>query len=110
MDRGTLKTSAIFIATTEKTAVYRTLEEIPAALRKKLAKSTAGSNCATVVIADQRGAEELSRQGELRVLGRRGASPSRTPWRFGLQFMLEHWAAMLGSCVLAVVVWLLLFR
>ncbi|HEY1205233.1 MAG: hypothetical protein ABSH46_11080 [Bryobacteraceae bacterium] len=60
-DRGTVKTSAILIADGRRTAVYRTVEEIPPELRRKLAETTAGSNAATVLIADRRGAQELLR-------------------------------------------------
>jgi len=60
-DRGTVKTSAILIADGRRTAVYRTVDEMPPELRRKLAESTAGSNAATVLIADRRGAQELLR-------------------------------------------------
>lgn len=59
--RGTVKTSAILIADGQRTAVYRTVDELPPELRRKLAQSTTGSNAATVVIADRRGAQELIR-------------------------------------------------
>jgi hypothetical protein len=59
MNHGTVRTSAIVIATGRRTSVYRTLEEVPPRLRRKLAQSTSGSNAATVIIADRRGAEEL---------------------------------------------------
>ena len=61
MDHGTVKTSAIFIASGDTTSVYRSLEEMPEDLRKKLAAITSSSNCATVLIADRRGIEELER-------------------------------------------------
>lgn len=61
MDRGTLKSSTIFIATRDRTEVYRTLEEIPVGLRRRLRNLTSGGNAATVLIADRRGARELLR-------------------------------------------------
>jgi len=57
----TAKSSTIFIATGEETHVYRTVEEIPAALRRKLQQTTRGINAGTILIADKRGREELVR-------------------------------------------------
>ncbi|MGA8026123.1 MAG: hypothetical protein WB992_03195 [Bryobacteraceae bacterium] len=61
MARLTAKTSTIFIATREETHVYRSVEEIPPALRRKLQESTRGMNSATILIADKRGRTELVR-------------------------------------------------
>ena len=61
METRTLKTSTIFVATGERTQVYRTVDDMPAALRQKLEKTTASSNSATILIADRRGKEELVR-------------------------------------------------
>ena len=61
MDRLMAKTSTIFIATGDETRVYRSVREVPATLRKKLQQSTNGINSATILIADRRGREELTR-------------------------------------------------
>ncbi len=61
MDRLTIKSSTIFIATGDKTSVYRSMDEVPAPLRKKLQESTNGINAATILIADRRGREEIVR-------------------------------------------------
>lgn len=74
MDRGTVKTSAIFIATRDRTEVYRTLEEVPVSLRRKVAQVTTDENATTVVIADRRGAQELLRSRRLRAAGELPAS------------------------------------
>jgi len=55
------RTSTIFIATSERTDVYRSLAEVPLPLRRKLQASTRGMNSATILIADKRGREELVR-------------------------------------------------
>ena len=55
------RTSTIFIATGERTDVYRSLAEVPLPLRRKLQASTRGMNSATILIADKRGREELVR-------------------------------------------------
>src|SRR5579875_2011458 len=58
----TARSSTIFIAAEgEDTRVYHSLEDIPAELRVKLQESTNGANSATILIADQRGREELVR-------------------------------------------------
>jgi hypothetical protein len=61
MTRLTARTSTIFIAIGEDTRVYRSVSEIPPALRRKLEESTQSMNSATILIADKRGREELLR-------------------------------------------------
>jgi|SRR5579875_2000430 len=61
MTRLTARSSTIFIATGNQTRVYRTVDEIPPALRRKLQHSTRGLNSATILIADKRGQQELVR-------------------------------------------------
>lgn len=104
MDRGKVKTSAIFIATAGKTSVYRTLEEVPAALRNKLVKSTAGANSATVLIADRRGAEEL-------LCSPREPAPEpcrlRACFATMLLFLVSHWIELGLLGILGLMLWLL---
>lgn len=61
MTRLTARSSTIFIATRGETRVYRSVEEIPLALRRKLHDSTRSMNSATILIADKRGQQELVR-------------------------------------------------
>ena len=61
MQRVTVKTSTIFIAKGGRTRVYRSVEEVPARLRKELEESTNGFNSATILIADRRGRAEIIR-------------------------------------------------
>lgn len=61
MERVTIKSSTIFISIGDKTSVYRSMDEVPAPLRKKLQESTNGINAATILIADRRGREEIVR-------------------------------------------------
>jgi hypothetical protein len=58
---GVMKSSTILISSGETEAVYRSVKEVPAALRRKLLKSTNGLNAATILIADRRGREEIAR-------------------------------------------------
>jgi hypothetical protein len=61
MDTVTLKTSTIFVSVGQQTHVYRSIDEIPDSLRRKLIQNTTGSNSATILIADRRGKDELVR-------------------------------------------------
>ncbi|MBV9760309.1 MAG: hypothetical protein JO340_07095 [Acidobacteriaceae bacterium] len=66
MARLTARSSTIFISTSEETRVYRSVNEIPPELRRKLHDSTRSINSATILIADKRGQEELLRALERR--------------------------------------------
>ena len=61
MDPQTIRTSTIFATVGEKTKVYRSVDDLPRPLRKKLEASTRGMNAATILIADRRGRTELVR-------------------------------------------------
>jgi len=62
MEVMTARSSTIFIAAgADETRVYRSVDEVPAGLRRKLRDSTGGVNSATILIADKRGREELVR-------------------------------------------------
>ena len=58
---GVVKSSTILVSVGEKDAVYRSVKEMPAPLRRQLLKSTNGLNSATILIADRRGREEIAR-------------------------------------------------
>ena len=61
MAQLTAKSSTIFIATGDETTVYRSVDDVPLPLRRKLTECTRGINSATILIADKRGREELVR-------------------------------------------------
>jgi len=61
MARVTVKSSTIFISIGDKTQIYRSVDDVPPRLRKKLEQSTNGINSATILIADRRGREEIVR-------------------------------------------------
>jgi hypothetical protein len=107
MHRVTLKTSTIFIAAGARTRVYRSVEEVPALLRKKLEASTNSLNSATILIADRRGREEIIRalQGLPTPVRSRLASSLadpdhepgmkfRIPWQRFAQFLLPIGAGL----------------
>src|SRR6266852_3241091 len=59
--KGVIKTSTILIASGEKRSVYRSVEEVPDALKRQLISSTNGLNSATIVIADRQGRKEIAK-------------------------------------------------
>jgi hypothetical protein len=110
--RGTVKTSTILIAVGRGLSVYRKLEEVPPRLRARLAKSTAGANAGTVVIADRRGAQELLRANiEAAASGREKRRPRvvnllRDDARETLRFILLHRRGLALAALLAILLWL----
>ena len=58
---GLFQTSTVLISTGAADLVYRSVDEVPARLRTKLLKSTAGANSATILIADRRGRKEIAK-------------------------------------------------
>jgi hypothetical protein len=115
MSRVTLKSSTIFIAVGNKTEVYRSVNDVPAALRKQLEQSTNGIHSATILIADRKGKEEIIRA--IRGL------PSSLRSRLGASFRKEQaaeakaqhsvvrfwdqWAELILPAVIGAAVWLL---
>lgn len=58
---GVIKTSTILISAGSTDAVYRSVEEVPGPLRRKLYQSTSGLRSATIVIADREGRKEIAK-------------------------------------------------
>jgi hypothetical protein len=61
METATYKTSTILVSTGQHTQVFRSIEDLPAGLRKKLNDNITGPNCRTLIVADRRGREYLFR-------------------------------------------------
>ena len=99
---GVLKSSTILISAGGTDAVYRSVKEVPALLRRKLLKSTNGLNSATILIADRRGREEIARAIQ--------NLPSSLQRRFLKPFQQEPEGAaawLLRPAVKAAIAWLL---
>ena len=60
-DGGTLRTSTIYIGVGKETLVYNSVDEVPPELRKRLVQTTSGGNSVSILIADERGREEIGR-------------------------------------------------
>jgi hypothetical protein len=117
MTRLTARSSTIFIATADDTHVYRSVAEIPPALRRKLQQTTNSMNSATILIADKRGREELVRalQGQSSdvqcrladtIRGRQAADkqPSTPPKR-RILFGWRRWLEVLLPATLGASLW-----
>jgi hypothetical protein len=59
--KGVVKTSTILISSGETRQVYRSVEDVPDPLRRRLLRSTNGLNSATIVIADRQGRKEIAK-------------------------------------------------
>ena len=87
--------------------VYRTLEEVPPELRKKLSESTSSLNSATVLIANRGGREKL--RGALESLVESAVQPKtepppKFPWN------LRQCAKAAAGLLAGLLIWLLLKR
>jgi hypothetical protein len=60
-DDGTIQTSAVFVGVGKTTRVYKSIDEVPPDLRERLVQTTSGSNSISILIADERGREEIAR-------------------------------------------------
>jgi len=110
MERVTIKSSTIFISVGEKTKVYRSIDEVPAGLRKKLKESTNGINAATILIADRKGREEIVKalQGLPNgIRNRPGAAEPAVPGKTS-KFRLDWrtWLEILLPGIVGLLIWL----
>ncbi len=108
-ERGVVKTSAIFISTGGKTAIYQSLEDVPPRLRKKVVKLTNSGDAATVLIADRRGLQELLRARREQLTGTLSAGAARAGRMAHLRFMValrRHWLEILLVGGLPLLLWL----
>ena len=115
MPRLTVKSSTIFISVGGRTQVYRSVDDVPMRLRKRLEQSTNGINSATILIADRRGREEIVRairglpsnvRSRLSSTLRNDAEATPKPAAGTRQFW-RSWAEILLPGALGLIVWLL---
>lgn len=116
MSRVTLKSSTIFISVGNKTEVYRSVDDVPPTLRKRLEQSTNGINSATILIADRKGKEEIVRairglpsslrsrlSSSLRKEARKEESRTGSRW----STIWQDWAEVMLPAAIGLTVWLL---
>ncbi len=111
---GAVKRSMVLISRGEIRSVYGSVEEVPEPLRQQLIESTKGLNSATVLIADRRGREEITRairnlpgpmQGRLlkMIMGDSDEEPLR---HFGLPALLVKITALVLAGGASALIWL----
>ncbi len=100
---GVMKSSTILISAGETDAVYRSVKEVPAPLRRKLLKSTNGLNSATILIADRKGREEIARAIQKPAIKPTAPLPEAVPRGAGGR----AWMVDAASPVKAAIAWLL---
>jgi len=118
MSRVTLKSSTIFISVGNKTEVYRSVEDVPPTLRKKLEQSTNSINSATILIADRKGKEEIVRAIRGLPSGLRsriGTSLRKQARRQSgvlerLKSVAQDWSEIVLPAAIGLAAWLLLTR
>lgn len=79
---GLVKTSAVLIDSADTRQVYRSVQEVPEPLRRRLVESTQGINSATIVIADHGGRQHMEKQMDNRVRAFAAAAPEGAPRTF----------------------------
>jgi len=105
----TLKCSTIFIAVGEKTRVYKSVDDVPPRLRKRLTESTNGLNSATILIADRNGRDELmkainGRPSNLRI---RSNNKDKEHQDGNPVSARRYWPELIALALLALAMWLL---
>src|SRR3984893_15648682 len=113
MSRVTLKSWTIFISVGNKNEVFRSVNDVPPPLRKKLEQSTNGINSATILIADRKGKEEIVRAirglpSSLRSqLGRSARQESEPAVKSSIRWaaLWHDWAELLLPAGIGLAVW-----
>jgi hypothetical protein len=122
METVTIKSSTIFISVGKKTRIYRSFNDVPPVLRKRLEECTSGMNSATILIADRNGREELvrsiqglpsgvqTRVGAARKAQAPAAAPALVLWRSLLWRNYRHWIEIGSIGLLGLATWLLFLK
>ena len=100
-----MKTSSVMIAVGGERQVYRSVEEVPAGLRKMLEDSTSGKSSATILIADRRGKEEIAKALDRVLEGSPTPAPAPAVRMLGLSW--RNWAGVAIGFVSGVAAWLI---
>lgn len=98
------KFSVIFLATGDKTEVFRSLDEIPEELRQRLTRIARASQVDTLVIANEEGRDLLQSQNV--------AAPQPAPSNSPMISPALRWAIifLLAGSVALILNWILHFR
>lgn len=104
MPDGQFKTTAVMVATKRRTSLYKAVDELPAEDRRRLQEAIHGDMSATILIADQRGQDEVARllrEAWVRRSARR-EEKSRKSAQFLMRASLVAGAVLLGWVALMI--------
>ena len=104
-----LKTSTILISSDDAQGVYHSVRDVPEPLRRKLLRSTSGLHARTILIADRRGQQEMTRALHAMPEASHGRSLTGESSACS-RFRVAHVAGILAAGITGVLAWLLLFR
>lgn len=102
MERVKQKLFVVYIASGDKTEVFRSIEDMPDSLRQKLVRVARTSQIDTLVIANEKGREMLQAEGLAKQA--RQAAPASNPLSKGVRWALVSMLAGLVGLV-AMAVW-----
>lgn len=100
MERVRQKQFVVYIATGEKTEVFRSIDDMPESLRQKLVTVARHSQIDTLVIANDKGRELLQSEG---LPGSRRERPPANPLSRGLRWAIICMLAGLVGLVMLLV-------
>ncbi|MDQ6663434.1 MAG: hypothetical protein M3Z23_03470 [Acidobacteriota bacterium] len=110
-----LKTSTILISVNQTDAVFHSVDDVPEPLREMLLQSTNGLNSGTILIADRRGKDQISKaiqslpvsiQRKLRESALGGRLEGLPPRSF-FGWPLRYWAGLLTVCATGLLAWII---
>lgn len=100
MERVRQKLFVVYIASGDKTEVFRSIEDMPDTLRQKLVRVARTSQIDTLVIANEKGREMLQAEGLARQTRQ---APAPNPMSKGVRWALVSMlAGLVGLVALAV--------
>ncbi len=106
-----LKTSSVRVATRENEGVYRSFDEVPAALREEIHEALSGPNTETIYIANQEAYERIKQHRASKLgAGEFGELPSPPAIRrFSISWKMALAAGFSTTAALALLwLWLIL--
>lgn len=120
MSRGLrlFRRSTVFVSVGNSIKVYRSIDDVPDEVREKLRDTPGEWDSATIIIADERGKEEviraLQRQRSalnLQVLGGCDGTESTYAWRVvNWVYRRRKWLALSAAPAAALLIWFVLSR
>jgi hypothetical protein len=103
----TVRTSMVVIGVEDRQEVYSSIDAVPPDLRKRLLRSTAGDDAATILIADRAGRDAVFNSLRARLASQRRRTRTEATWGQALAAWLRTWGAVLVSGAVGLMAWVL---